>query len=1106
MRIQGLLPGALIRFSSFVIALLLNSCQNEGTQDERAQQAASQTPLFRLISPETSGVHFINPLQENALMNIFLYDAYYSGGGVAIGDVNGDYLPDLYFTGNLVPNRLFINEGNLQFKEVSQQAGVMGSKGWTTGCVMADVNGDGLLDIYVCKSGKLPEEQRRNELFINRGDGTFTESAARFGLDDPGYSMHAIFFDYDGDNDLDCYLINYPVEAFNNFYVQEMRNKRDPFSGDKLLRNDGGRFVDVSEEAGISGSPIGFSQSAAVHDFNQDGWPDIFVSTDFTEHDLYYINQGDGTFRELLSDAFAHTSHFSMGNDAQDINRDGWPDLVVLDMLPEDNYRQKTLLGPHGYDKYQLQVEFGFHRQQMRNTLHLNDGDGRFREVAQLAGISNTDWSWSALLADFDNDAWMDLYITNGFRRDYTNLDFLKYDVPAMRAQAEREGREPDLGEMVRQLPEVRIPNYCFRNLGNGRFENTTRAWGLEIPSFSNGAAYADLDGDGDLDLVVNNIDAKAFIFENTSPAGTNWLRVQLNGPPRNRFGTGAQVSLITRSGLLLEQMMMPNRGFLSSVEPILHFGLGAEEIDQISVRWPDGRVQHIPNPGKTRRRIALNYDEAVSGEWPRQIPPALFKPQTAPVWQHRENDFIDFKTEPLIPHFCSTQGPIHAAWPDASDQQPSLIYIGGSMGFKGALFSIDESGQMKPMQQELLQADAGSEDGGAVWLDVNQDGHIDLYISSGTYECPAGDQRMVDRLYLADGKGGFLRAQQDLSFTGLNVGSSPASADFDQDGYPDLFVGGRVVPGAYGQRPQSWLLRNDQGTLKPVELPAQPSGLVTAAIWADLNNDDWPDLIVAGEWMPIHIYYNDRGVLQMPHLLPNSSGWWYSLKALDLDGDGQLDLIAGNRGWNAQMQASPEKPVRMYVADFDGNGQTEPIITYFIDSIAYPMASRDDLLDQVNTLKKRYTRYSSYGHATYESIFSPEERQSALEYKTETFSSGVFRNRGKGRFEFQEFPAEAQVAPIWGIAPKDLNADGLPDLVLTGNLFDNRVQEGSFNASRGVVLFQNKDESWTALRPAESGLFLRGDTRACLWIGSRLLILNNQGPLQIFQYVRPKS
>ncbi len=1096
----------------FFSMMAFSGCQPESGKTagngEQSISTAAETPLFRLVPPEESNIHFANPLQENAQMNIFLYDNYYSGGGVAIGDVNGDSLPDLYFTANLIPNRLFLNEGNLKFREATKEAGILGSPGWTTGCTMADVNNDGHLDLYVCKSGKFPEDQRRNQLFINRGDGTFAELAKSWGLDDPGYSMQAVFFDYDGDGDLDCYLLNYPIEAFKNFYVEELRAKRDPLAGDKLYRNDGDHFTDVSAKAGISGSPIGFSLSASVSDFNQDGWLDLYISNDFTEHDFYYLNNGNGTFRESLTDYIGHTSQFAMGNDAQDINRDGWQDLVVLDMMPETNFRQKTLLGPNGYDRYMLQVEFGFHRQQMRNTLQLNNGFGLFSEVGQLAGISNTDWSWSALLADYDNDGWNDLYVTNGFKRDYTNLDFLKYDAPSVQQQAQAQGQEADLGEMVKQLPSVSISNFAYKNKQNGGFEKVTSAWGMNYPSFSNGAAYADLDRDGDLDIVVNNIDSKAFLFENKGRDGRHWLQIQLQGKDKNRFGVGALVRVETADGIQ-EQYMMPNRGFLSCMEPVLHFGLGEEaSVKRVSIRWPDGKVQLLEGITPDRR-ITLHYDKATNSPWVWRREKPLFQPVPNRLTvQHQENEGIDFKLEPLLPHFCSSQGPVMAGTDSDGDGAPDLLFIGGSKGFKGHLLKVQSSEDRDPTLTELsagfLTEAQATEDGGAAWLDVNRDGHPDLYVCSGSYECTEGPALLTDRLYLSDGRGGYALSPQDLSFTSSSAGASPAVADYDQDGYPDLFVGGRVLPGKYGLPAASYLLHNQAGTLRPVALPGEPSGLVTSAQWADLDGNGWTDLVVAGEWMPITIYYNQNGTLQAPVVLPGTSGWWYSLNLTDLDGDGDVDITAGNRGLNAQMQASVDKPTRMYVKDFDGNGVTEPIITYFIGDKAYPAATRDDMLDQLNMLKKRYTRYAPYGEATYETLLTPEERAGALEYSVQTFSTTVFRNDGKGGFSAEVLPAAAQISPIWGIAPRDLNGDGLVDLVLTGNFYDNRAEAGPYDGNRGAVLIQSSAGTWTAMSPAESGLFLTGDTRSCLWIGHTLFIVNNRGPLQLYRYAKP--
>lgn len=1080
--------------------LLLMACQSDQSPTTLADNgiAGSSTPLFRLLPPEQTGVHFSNPLEENAQMNIFLYDYYYSGGGVAIGDVNGDQKPDIYFTANLIANRLFLNEGNMQFREATEAAGLLGSQGWTTGVTMADINGDGHLDIYVCKSGKFPEELRRNQLFINNGDGVFTEQGALWGLDDPGYSMQAVFFDYDNDNDLDCYLLNHPVQAFRNIYVEEIRKERDPLAGDKLYRNDGDKFTDVSAAAGIFGSPIGFGLGVAVADFNRDGYLDLYVSNDFTEHDFYYINQRNGTFRESLKATFGHTSHFSMGNDVQDINHDGWPDLVVLDMLPEDNYRQKILRGPNGYDKYQLQVAYGFHHQQMRNTLQVNNGDGSFSETGQLAGISNTDWSWAPLLADYDNDGWPDLYVTNGFKRDYTNMDFLKYDAPEAQRQAQLQGQQADLGALVRQMPSVQIPNYAFRNRGDGTFEKVSAAWGLQQPSFSNGAAWGDLDGDGDLDLVVNNIDAKAFIYENTAAgAGNHWLQVALEGPPGNRTGIGALVRVTTENGRQ-EQLLILTRGFISSVEPILQFGLGNAAITEVAIRWPDGKVQILQNV-TANTRLTFQYLEAEAGEWRYEQPEPLFRKVSAPVFTHRNNAFIDLKREPLLHQGCSAQGPVMAAG-DVNGDGLTDLYVGGSVGEPAQLFLQQRNGRLVATDQPAFRQDKSAEDGDAIFADIDNDGDLDLIVASAGYELQPGDEALAPRLYTNKGDGNFVKGDfpaGDYRFTQSGI----AVADFNQDGQAEIFLGGRWVPGRYGDKVESMLYQQTNNQWTPVPLPAQPAGMVTAARWADVDGNGWADLVVVGEWMPVTVYLNSNGTLQAPQLLDNSSGWWYSLKVTDVDGDGDEDIIAGNRGMNAQVQAVPGRPATLYVKDFDGNGVLDPLLTYFIGDRAYPAASRDDLLDQLNFLKKRYTRYAAYGSATYESMLTEEERAGALAYRAETFASTVFRNQGDGRFVVEQLPPRAQVAPVWGIATRDLNGDGLQDLVLTGNFFDTRAEDGPFDGSRGVVLLQMPGGGWKALSTLAAGLQLTGDSRGCVWMNDVLVVATNNGPLQLYRY-----
>lgn len=1052
--------------------------------------------LFESMSPASTGVNFKNILRETDDFHVLKYGYFYNGGGVAVGDVNNDGLADIYFTGNLVGSRLYLNKGNWKFEEVAEKAGVFADGLWNTGVTMADVNGDGWLDMYVCRSAAAHPMRRENLLFINdgpqeeEGEVHFTEMGVLLGVADQGYGTQAAFFDYDRDGDLDLYVLNHSVQDYAGFsrLMPEDREKKNAFYGDKLYRNElipapdippGGGFSDVTQESGILTNVLGFGLGIAIADLNRDGWPDIYVSNDYNENDYFYLNQQDGTFQEQISGYFDHVSMFSMGSDIADINNDGLPDLMTLDMLPEDNYRLKMTSGPDHYDKYQRLVGAGFHHQTMRNMLQLNQGNGAFAEVGQLAGISNTDWSWSALFADFDLDGWEDLFVSNGYERDYTNMDFLTYAANE-KIRLDKMKKDEAVTTLLAEMPSIRVPNYLYKNNGDLSFTKMTDAWGLSEIHQSNGAAYGDLDGDGDLDLVVNNINEPASLYQNHAEKFSphHYLRVQLKGAGKNAAGIGAEVCLF-RGEKLNCQTLMPTRGFQSAVEPILTFGLGTDTlVDRIEIRWPDGGFQTL---GRTQANqlLLIVQDSSAQPAGPAPARPAIFSAsKQQPDFAHSENDFSDFDREPLLPNLLSTQGP-RLAQGDVNGDGREDLFVGGAKGQPGAVFLQTGDMNFTATGQPDLAADAGAEDLGAALFDADGDGDLDLYVVSGGNEFAENDPALQDRLYLNNGRGTFTKATASLPEM-LTSGSCVAPTDWDGDGDMDLFVGGRLVPGKYPQAPRSYFLKNDgRGNFSDATADIAPAleriGMVSSAVWTRLDEDELPDLVLVGEWMPITMWYSATGALRE---VAGSSGWWNTLTVADMDRDGDMDFLLGNLGKNSQVKVSPEEPAHLYVCDFDKNGTDDPIMTYFLDGASYPMPSRDDLLKQLPYLKGKYTSYEDYANQTIGDVFDAAELAGASRLEAVQFSSIYLENTGQGQFSVHTLPIEAQVAPVYAIAIEDVNGDGHLDAVLAGNLSGTRVKFGRYDANHGVLLLGDGKGNFRAETQVASGFHLRGDVR----------------------------
>ncbi len=1089
---------------------------------------------FTEMQPDKTGISFVNTVTETEQTNILTYEYTYNGAGVAVGDINNDGLADIYFSGNTVPNALYANKGHWKFEDITARSQTAGRQGWKTGVTMADVNADGWLDIYVCYSGNAPGEgynkpvtrdyaPRANQLLINNGCGkggipTFTDKAKEYGIDAIGtFSTQAYFFDYDRDGDLDMFLLNHANMFYSAYFnVKHLRSLRHPYFGNKLYRNDGGKYSEVSVEAGIHGSGLNFGLSASIGDINRDGWPDIYVTNDYEEQDFCYINNHNGTFREVSHTLFGHMSRFGMGSDLADINNDGWPDLFVADMLPEDNYRQKLLKAADDYDKHMLGVDSGYHHQYMRNTLQISRGMApdslpRFSEVGQLAGVSNTDWSWAPLFADFDNDGLRDLFVSNGYLRDFTNMDFLKYTMDDATQKARKNNQEVNHLALVQQMSSTRLSKYIFRNVDGIHFTNETEAWGLGRKSVYNAAAYADLDNDGDLDLVVNTSDDAVSILQNHTESiqQNNYIKIRLLGRKPNTLGIGAQIRVLLGDKTLYQEAYF-TRGYQSSVEPVITLGTGKTTvIPEVTVQWSDGTVSTLTNV-KTNTLLEISQDKATEGG---KATESLYQ---APLVQdvsdksgidfvHHENNYIDFKVQRLAPYQLSRLGGMLAKG-DVSGDGNDDIYFGGAAGQGGELFFGQNDGTFKKAVTQPGYAERASEDMGACFFDADGDKDLDLYVVSGGAEFMIEDPFYQDRLYINDGIGNFTRAYGAVPQEATS-GSTVVAADYDHDGDKDLFVGGRLVPQYYPFIPKSCVLRNDtrSGVIKFTDVTASLSkelnkaGMISSATWADINADGWEDLVVAGEWMPVKIFVNEQGKsfrndTEAAGLQPYS-GWWSAVAVTDVDSDGDLDILAGNAGTNLQMKASQQEPMQCYSQDMNADGQTDPILCYYIQGKSYPMPSRDELLEQVTPLRKKFVKYDDYGKAGIEDILDKEMRKKSYVAEVTTLESVWFENTGNGKFVMKPLPAITQASCVNAFVTDDFDGDGTTEVLVAGNFYPYRVQLGRSDASFGTLLrFANGAASVYA---PQSPLWLSGDIRGAAVLhfaqgGRRLVVSRN--------------
>lgn len=1095
-------------------ALLLSACEKK------------RQTLFQLLPAKETGITFNNAIQENDTFNILTQEYIYNGGGVGIADFNNDGLEDIFFSGNLVPNTLYLNRGDLHFQDVSEEAGVRIPGRWNSGVAVADINKDGWMDMYVCATMRPDSADRRNMLFINNGPNengipTFTDKAHEYGLEHGGYSVTAAFLDYDCDDDLDLYLlINQRMDHLPSNYRPRITDG-SALNNDRLFRNNNdGTFTDVTLKAGITIE--GFGLGLCVSDLNQDGWPDIYVSNDYLSNDILYINNHNGTFTNRIAEFVGHQSQFSMGNDAADINNDAMPDIITVDMLAETNYRKKTTIGNKSYLTYINNEKYHYQPQYVRNMLHLNNGldEGiKFSEIGQLAGIHETEWSWSPLFADFDNDGHKDLIVTNGFPKDVTDKDFANYRSAV--------GNVASLALLKDSIPVVKVPNYVFRNNGDLTFTDMTDKWGFGQSSFSNGAAFADLDNDGDLDYVINNINSEASIYENTLYGAskkerltTHFIRIRLDDPMHKKSAVGAKVKLYSQGGVQYYENTV-FRGFLSSVESVIHFGLGTTEaVDSIVVRWTDGNTQKLIHP-TVDRLITLQYEPSTSplltAAAKHRADNLLFESVAARLgirFRHEEEDKIDFNIQRTLPHKFTQSGPGIAVADINGDGLEDFV-VGGSTGYHYSAFLQQRDGTFAYGPKHVKDERKLEEDEGLLFFDADGDTDLDLYIVSGSMEHFQSREPYQDRLLRNDGKGHFTLDPLALPDTKAS-GSCVRSADFDGDGDLDLFVGGRVVPGRYPTSPESYLLENDKGKFRDVTAQYCPglreAGMVTDALWTDFNGDHKPDLVVAGEFMPILFFENSgRGLAKLKTDIDDQTGWWNSLAAGDFDFDGDVDYVAGNLGLNNCYQASANFPLKVYAKDYDGNASLDAVMAcYMRESMEsferklFPVHFWDELNSQSPKFRNKYSYYRQYGKATLDDLLSPEDRKDALILEARQMASAYIENLGQRKFRLLPLGARVQVAPVNGMVTSDVNRDGNPDVVMVGNDYGNEVFAGRYDAFNGLVLLGDGKGNFQPAPARESGFYVPGDAKSLVKLtgaqGDIFIASQNRDSLKVFR------
>ncbi|MBC7884301.1 MAG: VCBS repeat-containing protein [Saprospiraceae bacterium] len=1096
----------------FFILLFSFSCKN-------SQKYGNNKTLFSEMSSDKTGIGFTNNLVYDKKFNIYTYRNFYNGGGVAIGDINNDGLPDIYFSANMGDNKLYLNKGNFTFEDITDKAGVAGTMTWSTGVTMADVNADGFLDIYVCNSGDIAGDKKQNELFINKGDGTFTEKAEVFGLADKGYSTHAVFFDYDKDGDLDMYLLNNSYQAIGSFNLKHnVRNIRDPEGGDKLFRNDGAKFTDVSVEAGIYGSVIGFGLGVTVGDINMDGWPDIYVSNDFFERDYIYMNNGDGTFKEDLTNQMESISVASMGADMADINNDCYPDIFVTEMLPGIDRRLKTKTTFEDYDRYQYNLENDYYHQFTRNMLHLNQSGTSFLEMGRYAGVHATDWSWGAVINDFDNDGWKDIFVSNGIYQDLTDQDFLNFIGSEEAMKSIIKGNKVDYKKLIDVIPSEPIANYLFKNINGVSFINKAKEFGLDKLSHSNGAAYGDLDNDGDLDLVVNNVNMPAFIYRNNLDPNTkdssSYIQIKLKGSDKNIFAIGAKVIAYSGDNQFYSEFM-PMKGFQSSMDYLVHIGLGnALTLDSLVIVWPDDAKTVSLKPAINKLYHFNQQDHQGKFDYSRFVKThtKVFANTKTPgglTYMHKENKYVDFDRDRLIYHMMSTLGPA-ASVSDFNGDKRDDIFLGGAKDQAGELYFQNVNGTFTKSNTKVFDTDKGCEDVRSLAFDANSDGYTDLYVVSGGNEYSGESSDLKDRLYLNNGKGEF---KKDLAFiTDYRSNMAICSDDIDSDGDQDLFIGEHIKMFNYGVPCSGKILRNDAGKFTDITNEFAPAlhniGMITDAVWTDINQDGKADLVVVGQYMPVTILLNTSGKLvnaTKEYGLEKSHGWYNRVKAEDINNDGKPDIILANHGLNSRFKGDSNHPVCMHVSDFDRNGSVEQLICVYEGEKSYPMALKHDLVKQLPYLKKKYLKYSAYQNQTINDIFTEEERNKMITLFAYEMRSYVLINEGKS-FNKIILPVEAQFTPLYDLLIKDVNNDGNKDIIAGGNLYAVKPEIGRYDASKGLLLINDGKGNFKTLAEDKSGFFCKGEIRQILPLtikgSSHILLVRNNEEILLFKSI----